>query len=43
MVTAEGREIMLEIAKMHDRIAELAERMHEGELAPQPTGGDGKG
>jgi hypothetical protein len=37
MVTVEGREIMLEIAKMHDRMAALAERMHGGEQAPHQS------
>jgi C4-dicarboxylate-specific signal transduction histidine kinase len=43
MVTAEARETMLEIAKMHDRMAAFAEGMREIELAPHPTGEDGNG
>jgi hypothetical protein len=43
MVTAEGRQTMLEIAKLHDRMAAAAERIHERDLAPHPTGGDGRG
>ena len=41
MVTAEGRQTMLEVAKLHDRIAAMAERIHASDLAPHPTGGDG--
>jgi hypothetical protein len=43
MVTAEGRRTMLEIAKMHDDMAAMAERIRESDVAPHPTGGDGKG
>jgi hypothetical protein len=43
MVTAEGRQTMLEIAKLHDRMAASAERIRASDREPHPTGGDGKG
>jgi C4-dicarboxylate-specific signal transduction histidine kinase len=43
MVTQEGRQTLLEIAKLHDRMAAMSERIRERDLAPHPTGGDGKG
>jgi hypothetical protein len=42
MVTQEGRQTLLNIAKLHDRMAVLAEHIRESDLAPHPTGGDGK-
>ena len=38
MVTAEGRQTMLEVAKLHDRMAALAERTRESDLAPPHWG-----
>jgi hypothetical protein len=43
MVTAAGRETMLEVARLHDRMASMAERIREADLAQHPTGGDGSG
>lgn len=43
MVTQEGRQTLLSIAKLHDRMAALAEHIRESDMMPHPTGGDGKG
>jgi hypothetical protein len=39
MITADGRETMLEVARLHDRMAAMAERIHERDRVLTPPGG----